>query len=152
MALRWLSNEEQGTHTFRGGRHTLPPLEGGSCVGRQLAAWVRSKVECRFQNMPQHGGYLTEVKETSGNIGQQVWGKGGKKNFKELSPQKLKYQNTPHSFCWWSQKCPHKTNFRNECFQPISLWCGIKDYLLLIRFPVCKQDGLKPRRNNSNAG
>lgn len=61
----WLSNEEQG-------KHTVHLHAGSSCVEWQLAVWIRSKVECKFQNMLQDGRYLTEDKETSGNICQQV--------------------------------------------------------------------------------
>lgn len=88
-SCRWLSNEERGKHTIRGARHTLYLHEGSSCAGRQLAVWIRSKVECKFQNMLQHGGYLTEDKETSGNLRQQVWDKGKNPKFQGTFPSKI---------------------------------------------------------------
>lgn len=66
----WLSNEVQAKHTrLRGETHSTSK-KGAAGMGRQLAVWIRSKVECKFQD--PHGGYLTEDKETAGNLRQQV--------------------------------------------------------------------------------
>lgn len=151
-SCRRLGNEVQGKHTRpRGETHSTSKkgaavMDGSLLCGLGQRWSANSRIHYSMEAISLRTRKLQEIYASMFETREK------NSNFKELSPQNLKYQNMPHPCCWWSQKCPHKTNFWNECFQQILLLRGIKDYLLLIRFPACKQDGLKPRRNNSNAG
>lgn len=131
----WLENK---SIDLRRETHSTSDEEERSCV-------VHFSLPCVLD---QHWGAIPEYTETPRTCKtQEIYAiklRTRKKTPKlqGLFLSKMEISEHAHPCCWWSQKCPHKKNFQNECFQRILFSGGIKDHLFLIRFPVYRQESM----------